>query len=128
MTRMFTISPAEGWRVGDRAYCVEGTRCAHPSLEAGKVYVVSGVIPVSNCVGDGLNLEGVLAPDGIHGFWSSRFVKLRRGMRSIDQVARATTPAWMDAYRRNNGLGIHTVRRPKRPMACPTHNPNKGEA
>lgn len=123
MSRMFTISPAEGWQVGDRAYCVEGTRRARPSLEVGKVYVVSEVLPVSNCVSDGVNLKGVLAPSGMQGFWSGRFVKLRRGMRAIDQVAQATTPAWLDAYRRHTGLDIHTVRRPKHP----THNPSKGD-
>lgn len=104
MSEMRVIEPQDGWHPGDRAYCVRGSKLTTPTLETGRVYRVIEVIPVTNCVGDGIVLAGVKTPDATKGFWSSRFVKLSGKARALDQIARSTTPVWIDAYRANTAL------------------------
>lgn len=97
MSQVWTIKPPDGWQVGDRAYCVRGERQA--SIEVGRVYEISEVIPVPGSVDDGVNLAGVLPPKGMRGFWGGRFVKLHSGGRMIDQITSQTTAVWADAYK-----------------------------
>lgn len=101
MSIVFTIEPRDGWQQGDRAFCVCGDR--HANLEVGKIYVVESVMPVKNCVGDGLTLQGVRLPPEIRGIWSTRFVKLRDGENSLRQIDQSTTRSWIEAYAANTG-------------------------
>jgi hypothetical protein len=80
---------------------MQGSRKTRPTLESGKVYRVESVIPVPNHVGDGLVICGVQFPDGCKGAWSSRFLKLHDGERALDEIAKFTTPVWIDAYNAN---------------------------
>lgn len=100
--RVFTIEPCDGWRKGDKAYCIRGTRSTKPTLETGKVYRVSDVIPLKNMQGCGIVLSGIETPSDTRGFWSSRFVKIPERAGALRQIDRCTTPIWHDAYDANN--------------------------
>lgn len=102
MSRVFTVKPPDGWHAGDRAYCVEGSRRSLPSLEVGRVYEVARVIPIKGHVDDGLVLRGITPPRGMRGFWSGRFVKLRPGGKSDEQIRQSTRRGWLEAYRASN--------------------------
>jgi len=103
MSLVFTIEPRGGWKAGDRAYCVRGSRRTSPTLEAGKVYVVAEVLPLENMVGDGLVIEGVQLPDGHRGTYSSRFVRLPSDGTAGAAVERMVKRSWCEAYMINTG-------------------------
>lgn len=107
MSQTFTIKPLDGWQVGDRAYCVRGSRKTTPSLEAGRVYRISRVIPVAGHVDCGVAVEGVSLPDNLPGMWSGRFVKLRPGRRAMREIDTMTTRVWIDAYKASVGQAPH---------------------
>lgn len=98
MTKVSVIEPRDGWHVGDRAYCVCGSRLTKPTLETGRVYRVAEVIPVANHVCDGLVIAGVQAPNDMRGFYSSRFVKLSGRAGALRHIDRSVTPVSMEAY------------------------------
>lgn len=103
--QIFTIAPLEGWQAGDRVYCTKGIRGT--VLETGKTYTISTAQEYRGLVEWALTLDGVSLPHNCTGFSSRRFVKLRAGRKSLDEIDLFTTPVWLDAYRASVGQAAH---------------------
>jgi hypothetical protein len=103
VSEVYPVEPPRGWRAGDRAYCVKGTRRTVPTLEVGKVYTVAQVIPLEGMTGDGLAIAGIAMPDDVRGFYSNRFVRLPIGPRSLTRLDASIRRTWYDAYIANSG-------------------------
>lgn len=104
---IFSISPRHEWQVGDKAYCIKGSTRTQPTLEAGKIYVVSKVIFMEGRADDGIGLEGVHLPDGREGCLANRFIRLRRGQRPAQEISIMSARTWIEAYRASVGQVPH---------------------
>lgn len=91
MSHIYPREPVGGWSIGDRAYCVSAGRSR---LEAGRVYRVNEVVQMRGFLGCGLRLAEIAPPPPNTGFWSSRFICLKRGhgssLRQIEKARRYT--------------------------------------
>lgn len=65
-----------GWKVGDRAMCIDDRWLGDEHLEVGRVYRVTGVLND----GAGLTLAEFTPPEGYRGVRSSRFHRIPEGM------------------------------------------------
>jgi hypothetical protein len=99
----YAITPADGWRAGDRAYCLYGSRRTKPTLETGKVYTVEKAEPRKGMVDSRINLVGVALPAGYAGISAGRFIKLRPGVPALDELRRQTARGWLAAYQASTG-------------------------
>ena len=105
---MFAVEPEGGWKVGDKAYCLNSTGVEPRTLvERGRVYDVVEVKRIRGMGHNGLKLRGVDTGE-VWGFWSNRFVCLRGRTRHLQELQDRSRPDWYGAYKASEATRLTT--------------------